>query len=165
MAQHVVPYISGEEDKLETEPQKILGKLNTQPKDDSLFTFSDFDACASCNRVPVLDGHTEAVVLKLKKEASVSELEQVLSNYTCEAQELKLPSAPESCILVSRSDDRPQPRLDRMNGNGYSVTVGRIRSSTVMNFKFTLLSHNTILGAAGSAILNAELALSKGYIS
>lgn len=161
---NVVPFISGEEDKIETEPLKILGNVDHE---NNCIKELSFDICANCNRVSVLDGHTESVVIKLKAQPnSIDELKETLQNYSSESQRLKLPSAPKLACVVLEEDDRPQPRLDRNKGNGFTVTIGRIRksNSNAFDFKFTLLSHNTILGAAGSAILNAELAKLKGFI-
>ncbi|KAJ3112264.1 hypothetical protein HDU96_004744 [Phlyctochytrium bullatum] len=171
---NVVPYISGEEDKMETEASKILGDVipaaeyatsDTIP--DQFFTnAAGLNVSATCVRVPVIDGHTEVVSVKFARSPAptIEEIKMCFSSYTCEAQKLKVPSAPEKVVILSDEEDRPQPRLDRLSGNGYSVTVGRIRPCNVLDFKFVLLSHNTILGAAGSAILNAELAVVKGLI-
>ncbi|KAJ3218964.1 hypothetical protein HDU67_003328 [Dinochytrium kinnereticum] len=165
---NVVPFISGEEDKMETEAAKILGSSSPSLTDDKTFfkTVDDMIVSANCFRVPVIDGHTEAVSVEFarKPAPSLEEVERALADYVCEAQTLKVPSAPEKAIIVAKEEDRPQPRLDRLAGNGYSVTVGRIRKCNVLDVKFVLLSHNTILGAAGSAILNAEVAVAKGFI-
>lgn len=158
---NVIPFISGEEDKIETEPLKILGHLNKQTVS---FDPLSFGICASCNRVPVLDGHSEMVVVKLKRKPTLEELKAAISGYESEAQRLRLPSAPAQACVVLEEDDRPQPRMDRNRGRGFTVSVGRVRESPVLDFKLCLLSHNTILGAAGSAILNAEFAKVKGYL-
>ncbi|KAF9585346.1 hypothetical protein BGW38_002802 [Lunasporangiospora selenospora] len=161
---NVVPYIGGEEPKMEWETLKILGGLN---QDQTAFEFlKGTKVSATCNRVPVLDGHTECVSVEFERRPAPSpeEVIAVLENYRSEAQELGCSSAPEQAIIVSREDDRPQPRLDRDNGNGYSVTVGRVRPCNVFDIKFTLLVHNTILGAAGSGVLLAELAQKKGLL-
>ncbi|KAJ3102626.1 hypothetical protein HDU97_000410 [Phlyctochytrium planicorne] len=165
---NVVPFISGEEDKMETEPGKILGSVNKEPGT-STALFKNHDSMkvsATCVRVPVIDGHTEVVSVEFEKRPppSLQDIKRALEEYVCEAQTLKVPSAPEHAILVAPEADRPQPRLDRMAGNGYTVTVGRIRECNILDAKFVLLSHNTILGAAGSAILNAEVAIAKGLI-
>jgi len=156
---NVIPYISGEEEKMETEPLKILGRLQ-----DNMFSPADFTISAHCNRVAVLDGHTECVSLKLRECAAPEDIAQLLVSYTSEAQTLALPSAPEHPIVVCSEPDRPQPRLDRDRERGYSTSVGRIRRCPLLDIKFVLLSHNTVIGAAGGSILNAELARVKGYL-
>lgn len=164
---NVVPFISGEEDKLETEAQKILGKVNQEVT--GFNDQSDLKISAACNRVPVLDGHMACVSLRFKnrgKRPSAEAVKKALSEYVSEAQTLGCPSAPEPSILVMEEPDRPQPRLDRNTQNGYTVSVGRVREddSGIFDLKFVALSHNTIIGAAGSSILNAEAAVLKGYI-
>ncbi|KAG0250234.1 hypothetical protein DFQ27_009503 [Actinomortierella ambigua] len=161
---NVVPHIGGEEPKMEWETLKILGSLNKDKSGFDLLT--NTKVSATCNRVPVIDGHLMSVSIEFARQPapSVEEITRVLENYRTEAQELGCYSAPEHAIIVSQEEDRPQPRLDRDNGNGYSVTVGRIRPCPIFDVKFTLLIHNTILGAAGSGILNAEIAQKKGYI-
>jgi aspartate-semialdehyde dehydrogenase len=121
---------------------------------------------ASVNRVPVVDGHTEAVSIKFASgnKPTPQQIIDALDQYRSECQDLGCFSAPEKAIVVTLDEDRPQPRLDRMNGKGNSVTVGRIRECPIFDVKFTLLVHNTILGAAGSSILNAEIAIAKGYL-
>jgi len=165
---NVVPFISGEEDKLETEAQKILGKVNGE-----VTGFSDqsgLKISAACNRVAVLDGHMACVSLRFKNRdgviPSAEEVKKALSGYVSEAQLLGCPSAPEPAIMVMDEPDRPQPRLDRNTQNGYTVSVGRVREddSGIFDLKFVALSHNTVIGAAGSSILNAEAAVLKGYI-
>lgn len=163
---NVVPFISGEEDKLETEAQKILGSVNgdvTGFEDQQPLKIS-----AACNRVAVLDGHMACVSLRFvsEKKPSAEEVRQAMREYTSEAQKLGCPSAPQNAICVMDAPDRPQPRLDRETQGGYSVSVGRIREdeSGIFDLKFVALSHNTVIGAAGSSILNAEAAVMKGYI-
>eukprot|EP00123_Amoebidium_parasiticum_P005807 comp16908_c0_seq1/m.15447 comp16908_c0_seq1/g.15447 ORF comp16908_c0_seq1/g.15447 comp16908_c0_seq1/m.15447 type:complete len:358 (-) comp16908_c0_seq1:292-1365(-) len=156
---NVVPYISGEEEKMEMEPQKILGTF-----DNSGFKNASFKISAHCNRVPVIDGHTECVSVKLRKPATVDEVKAGFKNYVSEAQRMNLPSAPKVCIAVPEQPDRPQPRLDRGLGGGFTVSVGRVREDPIFDIKFVMLSHNTIIGAAGGAIMNAELACAKGYL-
>lgn len=156
---NVIPYISGEEEKMEVEPQKILGKLEGQR-----FVPAGFRVSAHCNRVPVIDGHTEAVSVRLKRKASLAEVREAFLNFTAEPQRLKLPFAPAHPILVREEPDRPQPRLDRNAENGMAVVVGRLRPCSIADFRFTLLSHNMIRGAAGAAILNAELLVAQGYL-
>lgn len=162
---NVVPFISGEEDKLETEAQKILGSVNSTV---SGFEYqSSLKVSATCNRVAVLDGHIACVSLKFAsdKKPSAEEVKTALRSYVSEAQKLGCPSAPEEAIKVFDEDDRPQPRLDRDLGGGYTVSVGRVREdeSGIFDIKFTALSHNTVIGAAGSSILNAEACVLKGY--
>ncbi|CAG8533367.1 4176_t:CDS:2 [Funneliformis mosseae] len=159
---NVIPFISGEEEKMEYETLKILGDLNSDQTECKLLDSTNISA--TCNRVPVIDGHTECVSIKFKNQPppTPQEIINVLDSYVSEAQQIGCHSAPNKCIIIRNDDDRPQPRLDRNNGDGYSVTIGRVRKCNVFDIKFTLLVHNTILGAAGSGILNAEIALAKG---
>jgi len=157
--ENVIPYISGEEEKMQTEPRKILGRLAQ-----NAIHFAEFKISAQCNRVPVIDGHLESVSVKLKKRASAAEVGEALASFTGEPQKLGLPTAPAHPILVSHEADRPQPRRDRDAGRGMSVTVGRIRPCPLLDFKFTVLVHNTVRGAAGAAILNAELLADRGLL-
>jgi aspartate-semialdehyde dehydrogenase len=180
---NVVPWIEGEEDKLETEAQKILGTVKEDIRGFS--DQSDLKVSASCNRVAVLDGHMACVSLRFKNRdriPSAEEVKQALSSYISEAQTLGCPSAPEPAIQVMEEPDRPQPRLDRNTQNGYTVSVGRVREdeSGIFDLKFVALSHNSksvlssnpdlslmdkaVVGASGSSILNAEAAVLKGYI-
>ncbi|MFN0121568.1 MAG: aspartate-semialdehyde dehydrogenase [Blastocatellia bacterium] len=156
---NVIPYIGGEEEKVEAETLKILGKLAGAAVTDAPFRVS-----AQCNRVAVQDGHTESVRVKLARQASVDDVIAALESWTALPQELKLPTAPARPVVVRREKDRPQPRLDRDTENGMATVVGRIARDSVFDFKFTLLSHNTIRGAAGSAVLNAELLVAKGLL-
>lgn len=148
---NVIPYISGEEDKMETEPQKILG--------DSSIVIS-----AQCNRAPIIDGHLECVSVTLKEKASAEDLIEAWNSYRGLAQEWKLPSAPLQPINYQNGRHYPQPRLQKMTGKGMAVSIGQLRKSSNFDFQFTLLSHNTIRGAAGGAILNAELLVKKGHV-
>eukprot|EP01121_Diplochlamys_sp_Union-15-3_P019376 TRINITY_DN7297_c0_g1_i4.p1 TRINITY_DN7297_c0_g1~~TRINITY_DN7297_c0_g1_i4.p1 ORF type:complete len:373 (-),score=66.08 TRINITY_DN7297_c0_g1_i4:72-1190(-) len=157
---NVIPYISGEEEKITAEAKKILGTLDESK---TALIDADIRVSAHCNRVNVLDGHTECVSLKLGKKASPSEVEEVLKKYVPNHFH-DLHSAPKKPIDVTSSQDRPQPRLDRDSGGGNTVTVGRVREDSVLDIKLVLLSHNTIIGAAGGSILNAELALHRGFI-
>jgi len=153
---NVVPYIGGEEEKMETEMQKILGSPS-QP--------ANFTVSASCHRVPTIDGHMEAVFVEPKKEAEPDAVAEAMENFIGEPQKLSLPSAPPKPIVVMKEKDRPQTRLDRMEGKGMSTVVGRIRKDPVLNgVKFLALGHNTIRGAAGCGILNAEYLKAKKYI-
>ena len=156
---NVIPYIGGEEDKLETEPQKLLGKLEA-----GRFHPAEIRISSHTNRVFVEDGHLECVSIELAKKASPQEIAEVLSNFTSLPQELKLPSAPARPIIVSDERERPQPRFDRDAGAAMSAVVGRIRTCPVFDIRFVVLSHNTIRGAAGAAILNAELMKARGYL-
>lgn len=163
---NVVPYISGEEDKMEPEARKILGGINNECT--AFADQNDLRISAACNRVPVLDGHTACVSLRFERRPppSVEEVKTAMREYVSEAQKLGCPSAPANAITVCDEPDRPQPRLDRDLDRGYSVSVGRIREdeSGIFDLKFVALSHNTIIGAAGSSLLNAEAAVMKGYI-
>ncbi|KAI4670261.1 uncharacterized protein J4E79_000542 [Alternaria viburni] len=161
---NVVPFISGEEDKLETEASKILGSVND---DITGFVDQPMKVSAACNRVPVLDGHTACVSLRFQRRPppSAEEVKQAMREYVSDAQKLGCPSAPAKAIVVMEEADRPQPRLDRETDRGYAVSVGRIREDEagIFDLKFVALSHNTVIGAAGSSILNAEAAVLKGY--
>ncbi|MDX2044190.1 MAG: aspartate-semialdehyde dehydrogenase [Acidobacteriota bacterium] len=156
---NVIPHIGGEEEKVEEEPQKILGKGSK-----TKLTAAPFLVSAQCNRVAVQDGHLESVRVKLKKKATVEKVIEALESFTGLPQELKLPTAPAHPIIVRSEKDRPQPRLDRDAENGMATVVGRISKDTIFDFKFTLISHNTIRGAAGAALLNAELLVAKGLL-
>ncbi len=156
---NVIPFISGEEEKLETEPLKILGEFNG-----SGITNTDIRISASTNRVPVIDGHTESVQVELEKKATAEEIIQAWESFTSEAQQLDLPFAPVKPIHYFREDKYPQPRLHRNVDKGMAVSVGRLRPCNLFDWKFTVLSHNTIRGAAGGAILCAELMVKKGLV-
>lgn len=156
---NVIPHIGGEEEKVEIEPQKILGKV-TKTK----IVSAPFLVSAQCNRVAVQDGHLESVRVKLKKKATVEKVIAALESFTGLPQELKLPTAPARPIIVRGEKDRPQPRLDRDAEGGMATVVGRISKDTIFDFKLTLISHNTIRGAAGAALLNAELLVAKGLL-
>ncbi len=161
---NIVPYISGEEDKIEWEAKKILGSLNDDATD--FILDEQLKVSAQCNRVAVSDGHTECVSFKFKNRPapSVDQIKQCLKDYVCEAKILGCHSAPEHAIHVLEQPDRPQPRLDRNRDAGYGVSVGRIRPDPIFDFKMVILSHNTIIGAAGSGILIAELLAAKNLI-
>ncbi len=155
---NVIPYIGNEEEKMEEETLKLLGKLEGHTVRPLAARMS-----ASCNRVAVIDGHTVSVSIKLRKPATRDELLAAWAEFRPLAGQ-GLPTAPEQPIEWAPQDDRPQPRLDRNRGNGMAVTVGRLRPCNVLDWKFTVLSHNTIRGAAGAAILNAELLASLGKL-
>lgn len=160
---NLVPYISGEEDKLEIEPRKILGKVDEQTGEFLHIAKEDMRVSATTTRVPVIDGHTASVAIKFEsgKKPSLDEVKQAWSEYRSQCEQLECPSAPEQAIAVLEQPDRPQPRLDRDTGKGYTVSIGRAREDEVMDLKFVCLSHNTVLGAAGSGILIAELLRAK----
>ena len=159
ISDNVLPFIDGEEEKIEKETLKILGHVAQGRIVDAPMNVS-----AQCHRVNVSDGHMAAVRVKLNKPASVDEIKEAFASYKALPQEMKLPSAPEFPIIVRDENDRPQPRLDRDAGKGMSVTVGRIRDDNVLDYRFVALSHNTIRGAAGAAILNAELLIASGLL-
>lgn len=154
---NVVPFVGGEEEeKIRTEPLKILGKLKHHRIELSKIIISP-----SVNRVPVLDGHLAAVSVKLKNKTTVEDIKDRLRKFKSIPQELELPLAPKRPIIVHEAINRPQPRLDIHLEKGMAVSVGRIRPCEVLDFKFTCLVHNTIRGAAGAAVLNAELLYAK----
>jgi len=160
MLGNVIPFIGGgEEEKMETEPLKIMGSL-----DGNGIRFAECRISAHTNRVFVEDGHMECVSVELERKAKPDEVARVLAQFSSLPQELKLPSAPERPVIVTGERDRPQPRFDRDAGNGMSAVVGRIRECPVFDIRFVVLSHNTIRGAAGAAILNAELMKAQGLI-
>jgi aspartate-semialdehyde dehydrogenase len=157
---NVIPYIAKEEEKMEEETLKLLGRLNGSGVIPAGFAMS-----AQCNRVAVEDGHTESVSVKLKKKAQPGEIIKVWNEFRSAPQELQLPSAPEQPVRYVETADRPQPRFDADCGGGMTATVGRLRPCAVLDWKFTVLSHNTIRGAAGAAVLNAELLKVQGYFN
>jgi aspartate-semialdehyde dehydrogenase len=156
---NVIPFIKNEEEKMEEETRKLLGRINGTRIIPGTFAMS-----AQCNRVAVEDGHTESVSIRLKTKAKPDEIIAAWNNYRAEPQELKLPSAPAQPVVYVEANDRPQPRFDVDTGAGMTTVVGRLRPCGVLDWKFTVLSHNTIRGAAGAAVLNAELLKAKGYI-
>ena len=156
---NVVPYIGGEEEKIETEPLKILGALSGDAIEPASMKIS-----AQCNRVPVYDGHTETLSVKLKSNPSLTEVRRVLEGFSGLPQELGLPSAPQKPILVLDEPDRPQPARDSWLQNGMATVIGRLRKCPVLGIKMVILGHNTVRGAAGAAILNAETMVRLGYM-
>jgi|GEM_PF-5118 aspartate-semialdehyde dehydrogenase len=152
---NVIPFIKGEEEKVENEPLKLLGKFNGTSVEDAPIKVS-----ASCHRVPVIDGHTEAVWAEFGRNISVEEVVDAFESL----KPLDLPTSPEKVIIVRDEPDRPQPRLDRDEGKGMSITVGRIRNDKENSIKYIVLGHNTIRGAAGASILNAELMITEKLI-
>jgi len=155
---NVIPYIGGEEEKVEIEPRKILGKVKNNQ-----FVMADIIISATCNRVNVKDGHLEAVSIEMEEKPTREELIDTLRSYN-PLKGLKLPFAPAQPIVIREENDRPQPRMDREEGKGMACVVGRIRKCSILDYKFLVLSHNTIRGAAGAAILNAEYMKAKGYL-
>ncbi|KAL1995562.1 hypothetical protein VTN49DRAFT_1749 [Thermomyces lanuginosus] len=164
---NVIPYIAGEEDKLENEAQKILGSLRADAT--GIDEQSGLTVGATCTRVGVTDGHMAFVSLRFKNRPppSAEQVKQALREYQTEARKLGAHSAPEQAIVVFDEPDRPQPRLDRDLSGGYAVSVGRVREAApggYFDLRFVCLSHNTVIGAAGSSIVNAEIAVIKGLI-
>ncbi|HET7088289.1 MAG TPA: aspartate-semialdehyde dehydrogenase [Anaerolineae bacterium] len=159
---NVIPYIGGEEDKVETEPRKLLGQLDAER---GSVRFADFRLSAHTNRVAVSDGHTVCASVEFEREAGVEEVEQALTHFRAPDPIPSLPSAPARTLVVRRELDRPQPRRDRDEGQGMTAVVGRVRPCPLFEIKFVVLSHNTIRGAAGGSILNAELLLAQGYLN
>lgn len=156
---NVLPFIAGEEEKIETELGKILGRLEGES-----VTPASITASAHCHRVGTLDGHLEAISVELERDASPEEAAHVLRAFAGAVSDLRLPSAPAQLIVVRTEPDRPQPRLDRNTGGGMSVVVGRLRRCPVMTLRMVLLSHNTVRGAAGGTLLNAELLVARGLV-
>jgi aspartate-semialdehyde dehydrogenase len=157
---NVVPFISGEEEKMEEEPQKLLGRW-----DGARFIEAGLGISAHCNRVPVENGHTECLSVSLKKIATLHEVREALRNFTVDDQIAALPTAVKNPVIVVDEDNRPQPRRDVHAGNGMAAVVGRVRECPLLDIKLTLLSHNLLRGAAGAALLNAELLASRGFLT
>ena len=156
---NVIPFISGEEEKVERETQKLLGKFVEDAVRPGGFIVS-----AHCNRVPVEDGHTESISVSLKTKATTDDLVAAWRKFRSLPQERNLPFAPKHPIIVREERDRPQPKFDLAVEHGMATVVGRVRPCPVLQFKYIALSHNTIRGAAGAALLNAELMKSEGYL-
>jgi aspartate-semialdehyde dehydrogenase len=162
MIDNVVPYIGGEEEKSEQEPLKILGTVRGGVIEKAALP----KISAHCNRVPVADGHTACVSLEFgSRKPSVEEVKKIWASFTALPQEWDLPMAPKRPIIVREETDRPQPRKDRDADKAMAVSVGRLRPCPVFDLRFVALSHNTVRGAAGGGILNAELLKAKGYIA
>lgn len=157
---NVIPYIGGEEEKMEIEPLKIFGNYS-----DAGIKPAKIQISASCNRVAVSDGHLESVAVKLTKKSSKDELIAAWNSFLGEPQNLDLPMAPKQPLQYFTEAAYPQPRLHRLLEKGMAVSIGRLRECNIFDYKFTVLSHNTIRGAAGGAILNAELMFKKGMIN
>ena len=163
MIDNVIPYIGGEEEKSEKEPLKIWGHI----EDDKIVNTDDIAITSQCIRVPVSDGHTAAVFMSFKdgvKKPSVDEIINIWENYKCRAQDLELPSAPKQFLHYFTEPDRPQIKSERNLENGMAVSVGRLREDTQYDYKFVCMSHNTLRGAAGGAVLLAELLCAEGYM-
>lgn len=156
---NVLPHIGGEEEKIEIETKKILGRFANDA-----IEFAPMAVSAQCHRVNVMDGHMAAVRVKFARSVELKELRESLESFSSLPQELKLHSAPERPIVVRDEPDRPQPKLDRDAGDGMTITVGRLMPDAVLDYRFVVLSHNTIRGAAGAAILNAELLMARGQL-
>jgi len=167
--ENVIPHVGGEEEKVETEPLKLLGRLEGHE-----FQPAPIAISAQCNRVNTVEGHLEAVSVRLEQRTQLRKAEttnptvdavvEALRSFTALPQELELPSAPRRPIVVREEVDRPQPRYDRDEEGGMAVVVGRVRECPVLDCKFVVLGHNTVRGAAGGSILNAELLVAKGYL-
>jgi len=156
---NVIPYIGGEEDKVEWEPRKMLGKLNNNQ-----IQLADMKFSAHTNRVAVIDGHTVCVSVEFSQPVTPGQAIQAMSDFQAHAAARDLPSAPKPVIVVRDEADRPQPRLDRYTGKGMTTVVGRVRPDPLFHLKFVVLSHNTIRGAAGGSIYNAELLVQEGLL-
>jgi len=156
---NVIPHIGGEEEKVERETRKLLGSLN-----DGRVQAGDFAVSAHCNRVMVEDGHTETVSVALRAKASVADLLAAWREYRAVPEVQELPSAPEHPVVLREEKDRPQPKFDLNTEHGMAAVVGRARPCPVLDYKYVVLSHNTIRGAAGAAILNGELMKATGYL-
>jgi aspartate-semialdehyde dehydrogenase len=156
---NVIPFISGEEEKMESEPQKLLGRW-----DGGRFMDAGLSLSAHCNRVPVIDGHLECVSLSFNKIASLADVRECLRTFEVTPELQSLPSTLRNPIIVLEEADRPQPRRDVSSGNGMAAVIGRIRACPLLDVKLTLLSHNLVRGAAGAALLNAELLAARGLL-
>ena len=157
---NVVPFISGEEEKMEEEPQKLLGRW-----DGSRFVEAGLGISAHCNRVPVENGHLECLSVSLKKIVTLGEVREALRNFAVSDELAALPTAVKNPVVVLDEENRPQPRRDLSAGNGMAVVVGRVRECPLLDVKLTLLSHNLLRGAAGTALLNAELLAARGFLT
>ncbi len=160
---NVIPFIGGEEDKLETEPLRLLAPLVRNNGEPAVIPL-EIPISAQCNRVPVLEGHMECVSVKLHGSPSMERVRQALADFVWPSEVAALPSAPVRCLDLLEDETAPQPRRDVHRGAGMTVSIGRLRSCPVFDVRFVVLSHNTIRGAAGGAILNAELLASRGLL-
>jgi aspartate-semialdehyde dehydrogenase len=159
ITENVIPNIAGEEEKVECEPRKMLGSLGT-----SGIELASVEISAHTNRVPVIDGHTVCVSVELLEATSPEQAAAAMTSYLGPAEARDLPSAPMPIILLRDEPHRPQPRLDRMTGGGMTTVVGQLRPDRLFHLKFVVLSHNTIRGAAGASIYNAELLVAQGLV-
>jgi aspartate-semialdehyde dehydrogenase len=159
MVDNVIPFIGGEEEKSEQEPLKVWGSI----QDGEIVKTNDIKITTQCIRVPVTDGHTAAVFVKFRNKPTKEQILNAWKNFRGEPQELSLPHAPEQFITYFEEDNRPQAKLDRDIFGGMGVCAGRLREDSVYDYKFVGLSHNTLRGAAGGAVLIAELLYKKGY--
>lgn len=157
---NIIPFIPQEEEKSESEPLKIWGQIN----EGIIHPAKNITISAHCNRAPVIDGHLACVSVAFSKKPSKEEIISLWDNFKGEPQKMQLPSAPNKPIIYTQEKDRPQPRKDKDAGNGMSITVGRLRDCPVFDYRFVALSHNTIRGAAGGGILNAEYLYQQGYL-
>ena len=160
MVGNIIPYIGGEEEKSEREPLKLWGHI----EGDQIVNAEKPVITAQCFRVPVSDGHTAAVFVSFDKKPTKEQMLEAWANFRGPAQELNLPSAPKQFLHYFTEPDRPQPKLDRNTENGMAVCIGRLREDTLFDYKFACMSHNTLRGAAGGAVLLAELLAAKGYM-
>jgi len=161
MVDNLIPYIGGEEEKSEQEPMKVWGKV----ENGVIVNASSPAITAQCLRVPVSNGHTAAVFVKFTNKPDMDTMKELWANFQGRAQELNLPTAPKQFIHYFEEDNRPQAKLDRDLEGGMAVSVGRLRPDTQYDYKFVSLSHNTLRGAAGGAVLLAELLCAEGYIT
>ncbi len=159
MTANVFPFIKNEEPKMESEPHKILGEYSSEG-----FVNHPMKVSAACNRVEVLDGHTETVAVKLAQSVPASAIIDAFNGFRGAPQERDLPSAPKQPVIYMPQDDRPQPRRDVTRYNGMAVFTGRLRECPVLDWKFLAMGHNTVRGAAGAAVLNAELMKTEGLL-
>jgi aspartate-semialdehyde dehydrogenase len=157
---NVIPYVPGDEGKMETETRRMLGTL-----EGDRVTWIGADASASCNRVPVIDGHLVNMSVEFDTDPTLDDVVSAWDNFSVSPEIRHLPSSPEFAVQYLRQHDRPQIRRDRNNGNGMTTTIGRLRECSILDYKFATLSHNTIRGAAGCSILNAELMAVRGYLA
>lgn len=157
---NAIPYIGGEEEKVEIETRKMLGTW----EEGRGFTYAPAVVSAQCNRVATREGHLECVSVELEQDAGPEEVLTAWERYRPEPQQLRLPSAPEPALVYRSEPDRPQTLRDRDAGRGMAVSIGRLRRCPILHYKFVLLGHNTIRGAAGGSILNAELCVCKGLV-
>jgi aspartate-semialdehyde dehydrogenase len=157
---NVIPYIVGEEEKIEREPRILLGRIDQGRKQEATF-----DVSAHANRVSVIDGHTVCLSLGFEKDVTPERAREALASFRPACADLALPSAPAAPVVVRDEVDRPQPRFDREADGGMSVSVGRIRSCSVLDVRLVLVVHNTVRGAAGGSILNGELLAAQGFVS